>query len=242
VPTPAWIGATPRQPQLAAQVNQFLGAHAVTYAYTGVEHDAQATAGSGGVDSNGLYVAQSFTAGGTYTAGRVVLTLALTGAPAGLSLTVQSNAPGSPSGTVLAGPIVVPPLMVPASAATVSVPLSWPVVSGSVYWIVAAAVGDASDFYAWSKSNQTSGASTSTNGTSWTPQTYGLLYQVWDSTAVLPLVHAVQDAGARWSSLTSNANNTVASIKEYTVAQGANQYVASARALTYSGTNLTSIA
>jgi hypothetical protein len=242
VPTPAWIGATPGQPQLAAQVNQLLGTHAVIYAYTGVEHDNQSTAGSGSVASNGLYIAQSFTAGGTYTAGRAVLTLALTGTPAGLSLTVQSNSAGAPSGTVLAGPIVVPPLMVPASAGLVSVPLSWPVTSGTVYWIVTAPVGDVSDFYAWSKSNQVSGASTSTNGTSWTAQAYGLLYQAWDSTAVLPLVHSVQDAGARWSSLTTNANNTVSSLKEYTVAQGAGQYVASSRALTYSGTSLTGVA
>ena len=239
--TPAWIGATPGSPPLAAQINQFLGTHASTYAYTGAEHDNQSTAGSGAVASDGSYVAQSFTAGATYAAGRVLVTLALTGSPPPLVVTVQSSTGSAPSGTVLAGPISLAPGFVPASAGAVSIPLSWAVASGTQYWIVATAVGDGSDFYAWSKSSAASGASTSTNGTAWTAQSYGLLFQVWDSTAVLPLVHTVDDAGARWTTLGTNANSQVSSLNEYTAAQSGS-YVSSSRSMAYSGSQLTAVA
>lgn len=240
--TPAWIGATSGQPPLANQVSQFLGAHATTYLYTGVEFDHQATAGSGAVDSNGLYIAQRFTPSSNYTTGRVVLTLAVTGTPGPWSVTIQSNGAGVPSGTVLAGPTAVVPAFLPASAAAVSIPLPGAaLVSGTPYWIVAAPAGDASDFVAWSESNQTSGVMTSTNGTSWTAQAYGLLFQVWDNSAVPPLAHTYGDGGARWTSWTESAAGEPTSVREYTVAQGSGQYVASSRALAYTNGALTSV-
>jgi hypothetical protein len=239
--TPPWNGATIGQLPLASQVNQFLGTHAISYVYTGAEQDNQSTAGSGAVGSNGLYVAQSVIAGGTYSAGRVVLTLALTGTPTPLSITVQTSSGGNPSGTILAGPLSVPSAFVPVSAGAVSLPLSWSVVSGTRYWVVTHAVGDASDFYAWSKSNQVSGASTSPDGVTWTTQAYGLLYQVWDNTVVPPLVHTLEDSGTRWAWLSVVAAGEVSSLKEYTVAQGTNQYVSSSRAYAYTNGLMTSI-
>ena len=38
----------------------------------------------------------------------------------------------------------------------------------TTYWVVMKAAGDVSDYYTWLKSTLTSGASTSTNGTTWT--------------------------------------------------------------------------
>lgn len=231
--TPAWKGASSGSAPLAGQINQFLGAHAATFVYTGAEKDNQSTAGSGAVNSNSLWIAQSFTAGSTYTSGRVVLTLAATGTPAPWSLSVQSTTAGAPSGTVVGGPVSLPPGFVSGSAAAVSIPLQAALSSGVEYWIVAAAAGDVSDFFAWSKSNQASGASTSTNGTTWTAQTYGLLFQAWDNTSVPPLVHTLEDSAARWTTWAFNAQGTPSKLSEYTVSQAANDYVQSVRSFTY---------
>jgi hypothetical protein len=127
-------------------------------------------------------------------------------------------------------------------AGTVSIPVPCSLTSGTVYWIVLAAVGDGSDYVSWLKTNQTSGASTSTNGTSWTAQAYGLYYALWDQTANPPLAHTWMDGGARWTAELYTGVNELSSLREYTVAQGSGQYVSSARALTYSGSNLISVA
>jgi hypothetical protein len=237
---PTWLGATTGQLPASGQVNNFLVTHPSTLIYTGADQNQQVTAGSGAADSNSLYVAQSFTTSATYTTGRIVLTLAVTGTPVPWSVTIQSNSSSAPSGTVLAGPVVIPHDYLSGSATAVSIPLpGGALATSTAYWIVAAPAGDGSDFFAWSKSNQTSGASTSTNGTSWTAQTYGLLFQVWDSTAAVPLLHTWEDSGARWTSWQSSANIPTG-LQEYTVAQGTNQYVYSGRTISYYSPNVVS--
>lgn len=234
---PTWLGATSGQLPASGQINQFLVTHPSSIVYTGVEQDRLATAGSGAVDSNSLYIAERFTPSANYTTGRVVLTLAVTGSPTPWVVTLNSNNAGAPSATVLAGPTAVPAQYVPGSATAVSIPLPGAaVVSGTSYWIVAQAVGDASDFFAWSKANGASGASTSTDGTTWTAQAYNLLFQVWDSTMVLPLTHTWEDSGARWTAWQSSSYIPTG-LQEYTVAQGTNQYVYSGRSLGYSTSN-----
>ena len=240
--TPAWIGATPGSPPLAAQIDQFLGTHAATLVYTGALFASQTTAGSGAVDSNSLYVAQSFTTGAsTTTLGRFAFNMATTGAPAPMTVQLQTNNAGAPSGAVLVS-TVIPPNWCSATSAYYSVPLPVAGLTPSTeYWLVAAAAGDVSGYFAFNKSNQTSGASTSTNGSTWTAQSYGLLYEVYDQTALLPLVHTWEDSGARITALTSNANAAPATLEEYTAAQGTNQYVYSNRTFGYSGTSLVSV-
>lgn len=239
----AWIAATTGQPPLAAQVNQLLVTHPATYVYTGVEQNHLPTAGSGSVASNGTWIAQLFTPSLVFTTGRVVVTLAVTGTPAPLMLGVYSNVSSAP-GVPLVGPVALPAGFVGGSAAAVSVPLpGLTVASGTAYWLVAQAVGDASDFFSWSKANGTSGAMTSANGTSWTAQAYNLLFQVWDNTVLPPLLHTWEDAGARWSTLGAyNGGGQPGSLQEYTVAQGTGQYLYSNRAFSYSGSVLTSVA
>ncbi len=235
-----YLAATSGQPPLAQHIDQFLISHATTYLYTGTQQGGQTTLGSGSAATNGLYLAQSFTAGSSFSLGRVVLTLALTGAPVPTTVSIQTSSAGAPSGTVLVSTSL-PPAMVPASAATVSIPVPCTLTSGTTYWIVVAAAGDASDFYAWSKSNQTSGASTSTNGSTWTAQAYGFYYALYDQSAVLPLVHAYDDAGARWSTLAWSAGQLTA-LQEYTVGQTAASPATSSVALSYSGGALTTVA
>jgi hypothetical protein len=237
---PTWIAATGGQPPLAQHVDQFLVSHPTTYLYTGAAQGGQTTLGSGSVATNGLYLAQSFTPGSSFSLGRVVVTLALTGLPVPATVSIQTSSGSAPSGTVLVSTSL-PPAMVPGSAATVSIPAPCTLTSGTTYWIVVAAAGDASDFYAWSKSNQTSGASTSTNGTTWSAQAYGFYYALYDQSAVLPLVHAYDDAGARWSTLAWSAGQLTA-LQEYTAGQTAASPATSSVALSYSGTALTTVA
>lgn len=228
--TPSWIAATPGQPPLANQVNQFLGTHAIQFVYTGVSLGGQTTAGTGSTATNGLYITQTFTPGTTQAPGRFVLTLARTGSPAPLTVSIQTNSAGAPSGTSVASTSV-PSGYVPTGATAVSIPLPCSLTASTVYWIVLNAVGDASNFFSWSKSNQTSGVSTSTNGTSWTTQTYGCLYQRFDQSAVAPLLHTYEDTGARWTTLVSGAGTALAGIDEYTVGQ-ASGYLQSQRTIT----------
>jgi hypothetical protein len=240
VATPAWIGASTRQPQLAAQINQFLGTHAITYLYAGASQGGQTTLGSGGVNSNGLYIAQSFTAGSSFALGRVTLDFsAVTGTPtAPTTVSVQTSSGGAPSGASLVSTTV--PAQYPGGG-VVSVPVPCSLTNGATYWIVLAAVGDASDYVTWLKSNQVSGASASATGTSWTAQAYGLYYALWDQSVTLPITHTYEDAGARWTTWAENANNQPASLKEYTVAQTAGDYVYSSRAMTYSSGSLIAV-
>lgn len=240
--TPAWIGASPGSLPLAAQIDQLLGAHAATFVYTGALFASQTTAGSGAVDSNGLYIAQQFTTGASTGAlGRIVLTLAVTGTPAPLTVQIQSNNAGAPSGTSLVT-TVIPPNWATPSVTTQSIPLpAAGLASSTAYWLVMHPAGDTGDYFAFYKSSQASGVSTSTNGSGWTAQSYGLLYSAYDQTAVLPLVHTWEDSGARATALGANANGSPATLEEYTVAQGSNQYVYSFRTFNYSGANLVSL-
>lgn len=240
--TPVWLGATSGQGAAASQVNQFLGAHASTFLYTGASFASQSTAGSGAANSNGLYIAQSFATGTTTASGRAFLTVAVTGSPGPLTLGIYANSGGAPSGAALVA-TVVPPSLFTGSPVSTSIPLPYAsLTTSTTYWVVATAVGDVSDFYSFSKSNQVSGASTSTNGTSWTAQSYGLLYSVFNQAATGALVHTWEDSGVRWTTFATNGNGTPSSLIEYTVAQGSGQYVYSSRAFTYSGSTLTKIA
>jgi hypothetical protein len=233
------LGATSGQGAQAGQVNQFLGSHPSTFVYAGVQRAAQNTAGAGAVNSNSLWIAQSFaTASGQTAVGRVVLTLAVTGSPAPLTVGLYANSAGAPTGSALVSVSV--PKEFPSGTA-LSIPLPTTVTASTTYWIVATAVGDVSNFYSWSKSNQVSGASTSANGTTWAAQAYGLLYQQYDQSASGNLTHTFEDSGARWIGLGYNASNQVTKLQEYTVAQAAG-YIEANRTLSYSGTLLTGVA
>lgn len=238
---PSWLGATASSAAQAGQVNQFLGAHTATFLYASVQKAAQTTAGSGAVNSNSLWIAQSFsTAVGQTQVGRVVLTLAETLPPAPLTVSLYANSAGAPTGAALVS-AAVPKEFLTGSPAALSIPLPATVTASTTYWIVTTAVGDASNFFSWSKSNQVSGASTSANGTAWTAQAYGLLYQVYDQTASGALTHTFEDTGARWTLFTYNASSQLTGLAEYTAAQ-ASGYIQSNKTLSYSSGLLTGVA
>lgn len=243
MPVPSWQAATIGLSALAGQVNQFLCSHAVTYVYTGSQQASQSTAGSGGTASNSTWIAQSFaTAGGQTTTGYVIVTAKVTASPAPWVISIQANSAGAPSGTALVSAAVPKEFLTSSAAAqAVMLPVTG-LTASTTYWVVAQAVGDVSNFFTWSKSNQVTGASTSGNGTSWAAQAYGLLYKVFDATAVMPLAGTWEDSGARWTALASNGSGQLTAIEEYTAGQSANGYAASSRALSYTSGLLTGVA
>lgn len=244
--TPTWQAATSGQPGKAGHVNQFLGTHAATVLYTGVQTAAQTTAGTGSVTTNGTWLAQSFTtAAGQTAVGYVVMQLQGTndlGANLpSTTVSLYANGSGAPTGSSLVtttataeyvgnGPLnLVVPL--PATGLTAS----------TTYWIVVAAAGNSTYYYEWNKSNQTSGASTSTNGTTWTAQSYGFLYQVYDQTPSGLVTCMWEDSGARWTWTAYGAQNLVSEYAEYTAGQTASGYLQSFRFFTYSNGLLTGV-
>lgn len=246
--TPTWQAATSGQMPRADQVNQYLGTHKLQVLYPALRKANQSTAGSGNVQSNGLYIAQSFTSAvGQTQVGYVVLTISTTGGLTGLlpptTLSIRANNAGAPSSTVLKSVTIASEYV--ASGPTTSIfPLPVTGLTASTtYWLVITASGDAGHHFNWSKSNQVSGCSTSPDGITWTPQAFGLLYEVWDQTisGITPIL-SYEDDGARWTSMVYNPDNTVAVIAEYTAGQTATGYSQSYRNITYSNGSATVVA
>lgn len=241
---PTWQAATAGSPALAGHVNQFLCSHAVTYVYTGTLQSNRQTAGASSTASNSTWMAQSFTtAAGQTTVGYVMINAHTLGIPTGTwTISLQADSAGAPSGTALVS-TALPKEFLAGSFAwqMVALPVSG-LTASAQYWIVANSQGDPSNHFSWQWSNQVSGSSTSSNGTTWTPQSNGLMYQVFDATAAMPLAGTWEDSGARWTALTSNGAGQLTAIEEYTAGQAANGYTASSRSLTYSNGLLTGVA
>jgi hypothetical protein len=252
VTTSTWLAATSGQLPKAQQINAFLGVHASTELFAGTLQASQTTAGSTSTSTNGLYLAQQFTTGAAQTAvGYVsipVTTTTTTGASlATTTLSLYANSGGAPTGSALVSTTITAEYANLASGGTATVSVIYPLpVTGlsvsTAYWLVVAAAGGASNSYTWYRSNQTSGASTSPTGTSWTAQTYGFKYSVYDQSAVGLLTAVREDSGARWTATTYTASSQVSTYAEYVVGQTAAGYSQSFRTLTYSNGLLTKVA
>lgn len=238
---PVWQAATTGSPALAGHVNQFLVTHAVTAVYQG-QQQASAAAGSGSTASDNLWIAQQVTtAAGQTAAGWVTVDCAFTGAPPPWVLSWQAdNGSGAPSGVPLAST----PLPSQFAAGTLaSVPVMLPVsglTAGAPYWLVASPAGDLTDNFTWGHSAASSGASTSPDGVTWTAQTYGLAFAVFDASPVSPLAGTWEDSGARWTSLLYSGA-VLASVSEFTAGQSAAGYTASVVSLSFAGNKLTGV-
>ena len=223
---------------LAGHVNQLLGTHPTTFLYEGTLQ-ASVTTGSTGVASNGLWLAQSFTTGASQAAvGYVTFPAGVTGSPAPWTISVQADAGGMPSGTPLAS--VQFPKELAASQVTALLPCA--VTASAQYWIVAQAAGDSGDYYSWGKSSASSGCVTAPDGRTWTAQTFGLRYSVYDQSPSGPLIGIVEDSGARCTLLGWGGSAGPTAIQEFTMGQTSTGYAESSRVLSYSGGLLTGIA
>lgn len=245
MPTPNWQAATSGQLPKANQINQFLGTHVTQVIYTGVQKAAQTTAGTGSTNTNGTYLAQSFsTAVGQTAIGYVALNItANTSNSTNLgptTVSIYTNNAGAPGTSLLSTTVTAEYVNLGPVFIVVPVPLTG-LTASTTYWIVIAAAGNASFNYMWNKSNQVSGASTSPNGATWTAQAYGFQYEVFDQSLVNPVVATWEDSGARYVWLGKNTNGTLSNIGEYTSGQTTNGYCQTYRTLSYSSGHLTGV-
>lgn len=251
--TPTWLAATSGSQGVAGQVNQLLGTHAVTYLYAATLRASQTTAGSTSTSTNGLYLAQSFATAAGQTAIGYVLVPVTTTTSSGANLATTTLSLYASSGSAPTGsPLVSTTLTaeyayLASSSGTATTSLIYPLpamglTASTTYWLVLAAAGNASQSYTWYRSNQTSGASTSTNGTSWTAQTYGFEYQVYDQTASGLQTATWEDSGARWTASTYTTTKELQTLAEYTAGQTGAGYLQSYRTATYSSGVLTGVA
>ena len=243
ISTPNWQAATSGQGPQSAQINQFLGTHSVTPIYTG-NQVASATGGSGNANSNGLWLAQSFTTGGGETAHGYVTAQIFpnTGLSSNLGpafVSIYSNVAGKPGSPLITftGPVEY------VNAAPVDTAFFGPIgVSPSTqYWIVLQAAGNASFNYTWSKSSAGSGAATSPDGVTWTTQAYGFRFVAYDLSAIGNPVGTWEDGGLRWTWQSFNTTGLPNQYAEYTAGQTTLGYAQSFRTFAYSVNQVTGV-
>ena len=218
--------------------------------WTGTLISAQQTSGAATTSTNNLWLAQSFITGASQTAvGYVIVPLTTTSTSsstlAPTTISIYANSAGAPTGAALVSTTVTAEYANKASGGTTTTFVQYMLpVSGlstaTTYWIVVHSTAS-SGFFTWERSNQVSGASTSTNGTAWTAQGYGFEYGIFDASASGQVQGTWEDSGARWTSMTYNALNQLSTIAEYTVDQNST-YQQSFRTLTYTTGFLTGVA
>lgn len=240
---PAYTAATAGQPGNAGAVNQLLGAHTSTILYAGVQTSAQTTAGTGNAPSYAAWASQTFVTGSSQTTlGYVLLqesTVGSTTTPMQVQL-YADNGTGLPAGAALASTTAAFEYVAFAPH-FVTFPLPAAVTPSTTYHLVVPMVGTSSNYFGWGKSNQTSGAATSPDGVTWTAQSYGLLFEVFDQTPAGLVTCTYDDGGSRWTWSQYNTTNQVSEYCEYTAGQTAGAYLQSNRTFSYSGGQLTGV-
>ena len=248
--TPNWLAASAGATTLPGQVNQLLGQHTSAWLYAGTQKSAQTTGSGVYQTTQSQYLAQSFNTGVSQTAvGQLWLQVSTVGGspvtatipPLTVGLYASSN--GSPIGAAL-GSVTLNEQYVYSSPFWVPVPLAVTGLSPSTtYQIVTFPVGSSSNYYVWQQSNQTSGASVSADGVTWTTKTYGLMYQVFDQTASASgdVLFFFDDGGARWVQLGYDSSDRLSSLTEYVTAQSATAPLQAARTFTYTNGFLTGV-
>lgn len=232
----------------AGHTNQELVYHNAALLYQGALASSQATGTGVYDDTLTQWLSQSIVTGVSQTAiGYVQLQLStIGGSPtlpliAPVTVSLYASGGGVPIGASLAT-TTVSCTTVYNSAFWVTVPLG---VSGltpnTTYEIVTQLVGTAGHYYVWQQSNQTTGSATSPDGTSWSLQTHGLMYRVYDQSAVGNLMTIYEDDGARTVSLTYNSVGEISTVTEYTVGQTTTGYLQTTCTLSYANGLITGV-
>ena len=205
--TPVWHAPVSGSAFSAGDVDQFHGTHPATLIYMGVAKVTGAVASSGLLNTNtgsaAQWIDQPFTtAAGQTTVGRVELNFTIAGSGADLTIDLQSDSGGNPSGTVLAT-LTFPLDFEPVANTTISLPLNITgLVAATKYHIVIHGTASTSNYCKFQRGTTVgSEAQTSANGTTWAGAGFSLLFTVWDGTAVGVLRHTFEDSGARWVGL-----------------------------------------
>lgn len=244
-PVTTWLAATTGQPPLAQQINQFLVTHPTQYIYAGILKDNQVVNGAGHTNSQSQYMAQAFTtSAGQTTIGYVIAPITsftASGSTLGtITLSVYANAAGAPTGAPLVTVTITTEYAHLVSNSVFNTPVLYPLpvtglTASTTYWLVTTPAGNGSFHYGWEQSNQASGASLSSNGSTWTAQTYGFQYQIYDQTAAGLITATWEDSGARWTTWTYGTTPPIVATRaEYTAGQTASGYNQGFRTYLYS--------
>jgi hypothetical protein len=239
--TPVWLGATAGYQGLAGQVNQFVGSHTTQWLYTGNQQANETTGDSIYQSTEELYLAQVFTTGASQTTvGRVLLQISTVGGSPvnntidNLTVSLVSSSFNAPSATVLAQTSLLE-TYVYMQPFWVEVPLlATGLTASTPYWLVVSTAGSPSAYYVWQQSNQANGCSTAPDGVTWSPQAFGLMYQVFDASANPNSVIQgfSEDGGARTVAFTWTSGY-LTGLVETTQTQGGGS-LTSSRTITYS--------
>lgn len=244
---PAWLAATAGHGAQAGQVNQFLGTHNSTWLYSGTQQSAQTTGAASYQSTQSQWLAQTLTTGSAQTLiGLVGLQVsAFGGSPTSatipaLTVGLYASSSGMPTGSALATASIAEQVVY-SSGFWLLVPLPVAVTPSTVYQLVVSQAGTAGHYYLWQQSNQTSGASTSPDGVTWTAQTYGLMFQVFDQSVSGAPQFLYDDSGARTVQLSYATSGTLSSVTESVAAQDGS-FTVTSRSLTYSSGYLIGVA
>lgn len=245
---PAYQAATAGRSAQAGHVSQFLAAHTSTFVYSGgTAISSQATGTGVYSDTLSQWLTQKITTGVSQTTiGNVQLQLSTIGGSPTLPLIpalqvgLYADAAGLPSGPLLASATVAG-TYVYSSPFWVTVPLAVSGLSaGAPYHLVVTMVGSAGHYYAWQRSNQVTGAASSPDGVTWTNQTYGLMYEVFDQSGTGLLQVISDDGGAHIQTFTYDSLNRISQIAEFTTAQDGTT-IQSSGTLSYSNGLMTGV-
>lgn len=245
---PTWLSAAAGMPGNSGVINQLNGAHTTTFLYSGGMVTNSQTIGSGTYQgSQNNWTGQTIVTGSSQTAiGSVQLQLSVVGGSPTLNLvpvlTVALYADGN--GLPAGSPIVSTNISnnyVYTAPFWVSIPLPATGLTPSTqYHIVTNLVGNASHYYTWQQSNQTSGAATSPDGNVWTFSTFGMMYQVLDQTSTGSITTVFEDNGALFTTLTYNTVGQITGVTQFVTAQGGG-YLQSSGTLSYTNGILTGV-
>lgn len=248
---PTYKVAVVGQPGNAGMVNQFLGAHDAALIYSSsVLQSSQTTGSAVYTTTAGQYVSQSFTTTSSQTqVGQIWLQVSVVNGSAisdnvgPLMVSIYADFAGRPTGSPLATTSLSETIIY-ASSFWVVFPIAASGLSpGTTYHIVTSPIGDSTHYYVWQRSNQTSGASTTSDFLTWTDQAYGLMYQVYDQTANSDglLNYIILDGGSRWVKYTYNTDRLISTVTEYVIDQTGTGNFTTTHTLSYTNARLTGI-
>lgn len=245
--TPTYQAAVAGTPATAGFANQLIGTHTASFLYSGGSIITKQATGSALYQSTANnWLSQTIVTGNSQTAiGSVNLQISAVGGSPTLNLIPEltvglyTDGSGFPSTAIVS--TTLSNNYVYTAPFWVSIPLPATGLTASTqYHVVTNLVGSASHYYAWQQSNQASGAATSPDGTVWTFQNFGLMYQVLDQTSTGNVTTIFEDNGARFTTLTYGSPGQIATISEFVAAQNGN-YIQSSGTLTYTNGLLTGV-
>lgn len=244
---PAWSGATAEYGANAGMFTQFLGTHNVSYLYSGASVISSEAIGNGVyLGTQNQWISQTFVTGSSQTGiGSVKLQISAVGGSPTLPLIpvltvgIFEDGSGLPAGTALAS-VTVNNNYVYSAPFWVSFPVPLTVTPSTQYHIVTNLVGSASHYYAWQQSNQNAGAATSPDGSVWTFQNYGMMYEILDQSSGGNLTTITEDNGAKVTTLAYNSLDQITSVTEFVTTQGGG-YIQSSGTLSYTNGFLTGV-